>query len=53
MAYAGSTRLLVLAGLASAQRRGVMAVDPPLRATGLLQTVHAMRFGAAHQAASH
>jgi PPP family 3-phenylpropionic acid transporter len=53
MAYAGSTRLLVLAGLASALRWGFIAVDPPLWATGLLQTLHALSFGAAHLAAIH
>lgn len=53
MAYAGSTRLLVLAGLATALRWTFMAVDPPLWATGLLQTLHALSFGAAHLAAIH
>ncbi len=30
-----------------------MAIDPPLWATALLQTLHAMSFGAAHIAAIH
>jgi PPP family 3-phenylpropionic acid transporter len=30
-----------------------MAFDPPVLATGLLQTLHAMSFGAAHLAAIH
>jgi PPP family 3-phenylpropionic acid transporter len=30
-----------------------MAIDPPLWATALLQTLHAMSFGAAHLAAIH
>jgi PPP family 3-phenylpropionic acid transporter len=43
----------MLAGLAATLRWGVMAIDPPLFATGLLQTLHALSFGAAHLAAIH
>jgi PPP family 3-phenylpropionic acid transporter len=53
IAYCGTARLLMLAGLAATLRWGVMAVDPPLWATALLQTLHAMSFGAAHLAAIH
>ena len=53
IAYCGAARLLMLAGLAAILRWGVMAIDPPLWATGLLQTLHAMSFGAAHIAAIH
>jgi len=49
----GTARLLMLAGLATTVRWGFMAMDPPLWATGLLQTLHAMSFGAAHLAAIH
>lgn len=48
-----ASRLLLLAGLATTLRWGLMAIDPPLWATGLLQTLHAMSFGAAHLAAIH
>ncbi len=37
----GSARLLVLAGLATTLRWSLLAVDPPLWATALLQTLHA------------
>jgi len=53
IAYCGTARLLMLAGLAATVRWGVMAIDPPLWATALLQTLHAMSFGAAHLAAIH
>ncbi len=53
IAYCGTARLLMLAGLAATLRWGVMAIDPPLWATALLQTLHAMSFGAAHLAAIH
>ncbi|MBC8012568.1 MAG: MFS transporter [Methyloceanibacter sp.] len=53
IAYCGTARLLMLAGLAATLRWGVMAIDPPLFATALLQTLHAMSFGAAHLAAIH
>jgi len=49
----GSTRLLVLAGFMTALRWSLMAFDPPLWATAILQTLHAMSFGAAHLAAIH
>jgi PPP family 3-phenylpropionic acid transporter len=53
IAYCGTARLLMLAGLAATLRWAVMAIDPPLWATALLQTLHAMSFGAAHLAAIH
>ena len=53
IAYCGTARLLMLAGLAAALRWAFMAIDPPLLATALLQTLHAMSFGAAHLAAIH
>ena len=53
IAYCGTARLLMLAGLAASLRWGVMALDPPLWPTALLQTLHAMSFGAAHLAAIH
>lgn len=53
IAISGTARLLMLAGLAASLRWGVMAIDPPLWATALLQTLHAMSFGAAHLAAIH
>ena len=43
----------MLAGLAATLRWGLMAADPPLWATALLQTLHAMSFGAAHLASIH
>lgn len=49
----GAARLLLLAGLAACLRWGLMAADPPLWATALLQTLHALSFGAAHIAAMH
>lgn len=51
--FAGATRLLILAGAATALRWGIFAFDPPLWATGLLQTLHAMSFAATHLAAIH
>ena len=39
------------AGAAAALRWGIMAFDPPLWATAMLQCLHAMSFGAAHLAA--
>jgi PPP family 3-phenylpropionic acid transporter len=53
VAYCGAARLLVFAGLAAVLRWSFMAIDPPLLATALLQTLHAMSFGAAHIAAIH
>ena len=53
IAYCGAARLLMLAGLGATLRWACMAIDPPLRATALLQTLHAMSFGAAHLAAIH
>jgi MFS transporter, PPP family, 3-phenylpropionic acid transporter len=53
IAACGAARLLMLAGLATVVRLGFMAIDPPLWATALLQTLHAMSFGAAHLAAIH
>jgi PPP family 3-phenylpropionic acid transporter len=53
IATCGTARLLMLAGLAATLRWGVMAIEPPLWATALLQTLHAMSFGAAHLAAIH
>ena len=53
IAWAGATRLMTLAGLAAAVRWGFFAIDPPLWATALLQTLHAMSFGATHLAAIH
>ena len=49
----GAGRLLFAAGIAAAVRWGLMAFDPPLWATLLLQCLHAMTFGAAHLAAIH
>ncbi|HWM32492.1 MAG TPA: MFS transporter [Methyloceanibacter sp.] len=53
MTHHGATRLLLLAGLAASVRWGLMAADPPLWATAILQTLHALSFGAAHLAAMH
>lgn len=53
IAYCGTARLLMLGGLAASLRWAVMAFDPPLLPTALLQTLHAMSFGAAHLAAIH
>ena len=53
IAACGTVRLLMLAGLAACLRWAFMAIDPPLWATMLLQTLHAMSFGAAHLAAIH
>jgi MFS transporter, PPP family, 3-phenylpropionic acid transporter len=53
VAFCGAARLLMFAGLAAVLRWGFMAVDPPLWPTALLQTLHAMSFGAAHIAAIH
>jgi MFS transporter, PPP family, 3-phenylpropionic acid transporter len=53
IAACGTARLLMLAGGAATLRWGVMAFDPPLWATALLQTLHAMSFGAAHLAVIH
>ena len=47
----GAGRVLFAAGAAAAVRWGLMAFDPPLWATALLQCLHAMSFGAAHLAA--
>jgi PPP family 3-phenylpropionic acid transporter len=53
IAFCGTASLLMLAGLAAVLRWGLMASDPPLSATTLLQILHAMSFGAAHVAAIH
>jgi MFS transporter, PPP family, 3-phenylpropionic acid transporter len=53
IAYCGTARLLMLAGLAATLRWSVLAVDPPLWIIGPIQTLHAMSFGAAHLAAIH
>jgi PPP family 3-phenylpropionic acid transporter len=53
IALCGTARLLMVAGLAATLRWAVMAVEPPLWTTALLQTLHAMSFGAAHLAAIH
>lgn len=53
LAMSGTARLLGLAGGAAVLRWGLMAFDPALWATGLLQIFHAMTFGAAHLAAIH
>jgi PPP family 3-phenylpropionic acid transporter len=53
MARAGAARLMTLAGLAAVVRWGFLAFDPPLWATALLQTLHALSFGATHLAAIH
>ena len=43
--------MLFAAGAAAAVRWWLMAFDPPLWATAVLQCLHAMSFGAAHLAA--
>jgi PPP family 3-phenylpropionic acid transporter len=53
IAWCGTARLLGFAGAPTVLRWGFMAIDPPLWATGLLQTLHAMSFGATHLAAIH
>jgi PPP family 3-phenylpropionic acid transporter len=53
LAWSGAASLLMLGGLAATLRWGFMAASPPLWATALLQTLHAMSFGAAHLAAIH
>ena len=53
MAYVGSAQLMVLAGGSAVLRWAVLAFDPPLWTTGLVQTLHAMTFGATHLAAMH
>jgi PPP family 3-phenylpropionic acid transporter len=53
MAYVGCTRLMILAGGSAVVRWAVLALDPPLWATGLSQILHAMSFGATHLAAIH
>jgi PPP family 3-phenylpropionic acid transporter len=47
----GASRMLTAAGAAAALRWGLMAFDPPLWATLILQCLHALSFGAAHLAA--
>lgn len=49
----GPVRLLIVAGMATVARWSLMAFDLPLWATAMLQTLHAMSFGAAHLAAIH
>lgn len=53
IAYVGSTRLMVFAGCSAVLRWAVLAFDPPLLATGLVQILHAMTFGATHLASIH
>ena len=53
IAFCSTARLLMFAGFAAGLRWGFMTSDPPLWATVLLQTLHAMSFGAAHIAAIH
>jgi MFS transporter, PPP family, 3-phenylpropionic acid transporter len=53
IAFCGTAKPLMFAGLAAVLRWGLMASDPPLWATTLLQILHAMTFGAAHVAAIH
>jgi len=53
IARIGSARLFVFAGFATTLRWSFMAFDPPLWATAVLQSLHAMSFGAAHLAAIH
>ena len=48
IAFCGTARLFMVAGLAATFRGGLMAIDLPLWAPVLLQTLHAMSFGAAH-----
>jgi PPP family 3-phenylpropionic acid transporter len=50
MAWTGSAPLMVLAAGAAILRWGLFAFDPPIWATGLLQTLHALTFGATHLA---
>lgn len=50
MAWTGATRLMVLAAGAAILRWGLFAFDLPIWATGLLQTLHALTFGATHLA---
>ncbi len=53
IAYCGTARLLMLAGLAAALRWSILAVDPPLWIIGPAQMLHALSFGATHLAAIH
>ena len=53
VSHVGSTRLMVLAGASAILRWTVLGFDPPLWATGLVQTMHAMTFGATHLASIH
>jgi MFS transporter, PPP family, 3-phenylpropionic acid transporter len=53
IAWCGATRLLAVAGGAAVLRWSFMAIDPSLWATGVLQLLHAMTFGATHLAAIH
>ncbi len=49
----GATKLLLAAAISAVVRWGLMATDPPLWATFLLQGLHGMSFGAAHLAAMY
>ena len=49
----GAGKLLLAAAIAAGLRWSLMAIDPPLWATLLLQCLHAMSFGAAHLAAMY
>jgi MFS transporter, PPP family, 3-phenylpropionic acid transporter len=53
IAFFGAARLLMIASLAGVVRWTPMAFDPPLLATVILQSLHALSFGAAHLAAIH
>ncbi len=53
LARYSATRMLVVAGVAATLRWGLMAIDPPLWATAILQNLHALSFGAGHLAAMH
>ena len=53
MAFVGAGRLMVIAGLAAVLRWSVLALDPPLWATVMAQSLHGLSFGATHLAAIH
>jgi PPP family 3-phenylpropionic acid transporter len=53
LASLGAGKLLLAAAVAAVLRWSLMAIDPPLFATFLLQCLHALSFGAAHLAAMY
>ena len=53
IAKLGAARLLAIAASAATIRWGLMAFEPPLLLTALVQSLHAFSFGAAHLAAIH